>query len=230
MVSTLKKYNLKGEETGEIKSPEGFTAEEANSQMIKDYIVAIRENNRQWSASTKDRSEVKATSKKPHPQKKLGRARQGSIVSPQFKGGGIVFGPRPKFDQHVRINKKERRKAIRSLISEKMKTGSVLVLEDNAMQNPRSKTVAHLIKTCALKGKTLFLGESSYDDVERKEGVQKVTVSSEKHANFVKSVRNIPNTAFTLASNVSGYDLVWAKNLVITEQALSELEAWLVQN
>ena len=226
-MSTLKKYNLKGEQLGDVAVEETFLNVEANSQMIKDYIVAIRENARQWSASTKTRAEVKATNKKPHPQKKLGRARQGSLVSPQFKGGGVVFGPKPKFDQHVRINKKERRLAIRKLMSEKMLDGQAIVLEDDTLGAPETKTVAGFIKALDLKGKTLFLSNSQFDEVEGEGKVNRVTVSSDKHDNFAKSIRNIPNTAFALASNVSGYDVTWARNIVITEKALPELKAWL---
>ena len=97
--------------------------------MIKDYIVALRANARQWSANTKTRSEVKHTTKKPHPQKGQGRARQGSLVSPQYRGGGRVFGPKPKFDQHVRINQKERKAAIRFFLAEKLKENRVWLIE-----------------------------------------------------------------------------------------------------
>ena len=86
---------------------DAFLDVQANSQMIKDYIVALRANARQWSANTLGRSEVVHSTKKPHRQKGTGSARQGSLVSPQYRGGGIVFGPKPKFDQHVRINKKK---------------------------------------------------------------------------------------------------------------------------
>ncbi|MFT4552661.1 MAG: large subunit ribosomal protein L4 [Chlamydiales bacterium] len=226
-MSTLKKYNLKGEQLGDVAIEETFLNVEANPQMIKDYIVAVRANARQWSASTKTRAEVKATNKKPHPQKKLGRARQGSLVSPQFRGGGVVFGPRPKFDQHVRINKKERRLAIRKLISEKMKDGNAIILEDDTLGTPQTKTVAGFIKALDLKGKILFLSDSQYDEVEGEGQVTRVTVSSDKHDNFVKSISNIQNTAFSLASNVSGYDVTWARNIVITEKALPELKSWL---
>ena len=78
--------------------------------MIKDYIVALRANKRQWSANTKGRTEVNHSNKKPWRQKGTGNARQGTFAAPQFKGGGVVFGPKPKFDQHVRINRQERRR------------------------------------------------------------------------------------------------------------------------
>ena len=98
----LKKYNLAGQEVGEVTLEDSLTSANKNLQMIKDYLVAIRANARQWSANTKGRSEVNHTTKKPHPQKGTGNARQGSLAAPQYKGGGRVFGPKPKFDQHER--------------------------------------------------------------------------------------------------------------------------------
>ena len=124
-MAKLKKYNIDGKELGQVSVEEHLINAEANSQMIKDYIVALRANARQWSANTKTRAEVKHTTKKPHPQKGQGRARHGSLVSPQYRGGGRVFGPRPKFDQHVKINQKERKAAIRFLLSEKIKDNRV---------------------------------------------------------------------------------------------------------
>src|ERR1700689_3249769 len=107
--------------------------------MVKDYIVAIRENARQWSANTKGRSEVNHSTKKPHPQKGQGRARQGMLSAPQYKGGGRVHTPKPKYDQHVRINKKERRAAIRSLIGEKIRDKCLHVLESTSLDAPQTK-------------------------------------------------------------------------------------------
>src|ERR1700733_2105998 len=108
--------------------------------MIKDYIIALRANARQWSANTKTRAEVSHTTKKPHPQKGGGRARQGSLVAPQYKGGGRVHAHPPKFDQHVRINKKERRAAIRFLLAEKLRADRLHVLEDFQLDAPKTKS------------------------------------------------------------------------------------------
>jgi len=115
-MATLKKYNIDGEEVGKVEADKSLVDVQANTQMVKDYIIAIRANARQWSASTKGRSEVKHTTKKPHRQKGTGRARQGSLVTSQFRGGGVVFGPKPKFNQSVRVNKKEKKAAIKFLI------------------------------------------------------------------------------------------------------------------
>src|ERR1700722_14881711 len=130
--------------------------------MVKDYIIALRANARQWSANTKGRSEVKHTTKKPHPQKGGGRARQGSLVAPQYRGGGRVFGPKQKFDQHVRINKKERQAAIRFLLAEKLRENKLHIIEDINLTEPKTKTVVDFLKAAEIKGRVLFLGEGTY--------------------------------------------------------------------
>lgn len=226
-MATLKKYNLTGKEIGQVAVDERLINAEANSQMIKDYIVALRANARQWSANTKTRSEVKHTTKKPHPQKGQGRARQGSLVAPQYRGGGRVFGPKPKFDQHVRINQKERKAAIRFLLAEKLKENRVWLIENTKMNAPKTKSVSDFLKELDIKGRVLFLGESTYTEVETEGKTQRVSVSSEKHNHFVKSMRNLPRTDFMLASNISGYDVMIAQGIVLTESALHELNQWL---
>lgn len=226
-MATLKKLNLKGKEVGHVEVDDALINAEANGQMIKDYIVAIRANARQWSANTKTRSEVNHTTKKPHPQKGGGRSRQGSLAAPQYKGGGRVHAPKPKFDQHVRINKKERKAAIRFLISEKIKENKLIVLEETKLKAPKTKTVADFLEHSGIKGRVLFLGEGHYSHIET-EGVKKAfSIRCDKHDNFVKSLRNIPKVEFSLATNISGYDVLVAHDIVITEEALKELTEWL---
>lgn len=226
-MTTLKKYNLIGEETGTIKVDKSLTEKKAHSQMVKDYIVALRANARQWSANTKGRSEVKHTTKKPHRQKGTGRARQGSLVSPQFRGGGIVFGPKPKFDQHIRINKKERKAVIHSMIADKIANNNIIILEDTHLETPNTKTVDNFLKNTGLGKRVLFLGEGNYTEVETGDKKQQVSVKCDKHANLAKSLRNIPKISFLLAKNINGYDLMLADRLVMTEAALNELKEWL---
>jgi len=226
-VTKLKKYNLAGKEIGQVDIDKHLIDAEANSQMIKDYIVALRANARQWSASTKTRAEVKHTTKKPHPQKGQGRARQGSLVAPQYRGGGRVHGPKPKFDQHVKINHKERKAAIRFLISEKLKENRVWLLDNTQMKGPKTKEVANFLLGLEIKGRVLFLGEGAFADVETEGKVQRVSVSSKQHEHFIKSTRNIPRSEFMLASNISGYDVMIAQDIIMTESALNELNQWL---
>jgi large subunit ribosomal protein L4 len=211
---TLKKYNLKGESVGEVAVDPQFLEIEASGQMIKDYIVALRANARQWSANTKGRTEVNHSNKKPWKQKGTGNARQGSLASPQFKGGGIVFGPKPKFDQHVRINRKERRQAIRQLLVDKLKDEAVILVEDavfsTSLKSPKTKTVSGFLKTQKVHGRRLlFVGETPNEQG--------------KHAVFRKSTNNIPKTAFAAAANINGYDLMAAHRVVMSESALAEL-------
>lgn len=226
-MATLKKYNLVGKEVGQVAVDERLSNAEANSQMIKDYIVAIRANARQWSASTKTRAEVRHTTKKPQPQKGQGRARHGSLVGPQYRGGGRVFAPRPKFDQHVRINQKERKAAIRCLLAQKVRDNHVWVIDDMEMDAPKTKAITGLLKGLDIKGRILFLGASTFAEVETEGVVQRVSVSSSKYDHFIKSMRNLPKTDFMLASNVSGYDLMIARDIILTESALQELNQWL---
>lgn len=226
-MTTLKKFNLKGEETGSVAVDSSLFHKKAHSQMVKDYIVAIRANARQWSASTKGRSEVAHTTKKPHKQKGTGRARQGSLVSPQFRGGGIVFGPKPKFDQHVRINKKERKAVIHAMVAEKIASQSIILLEDYTLEQPKTKTLCAFLKNAGIQKRVLFLGEAKYAEVETEGKIQKVNVKCDTHINLAKSLKNIPKTSFALAKNINGYDLLLADKLVVTEAAFEELKTWL---
>ncbi len=226
-MTSLKKYSIQGQELGEVHVSEALRDATVHSQLIKDYIVAIRHNARQWSANTKRRSEVNHSTKKPHPQKGQGRARQGSLAATQYKGGGRPMGPKPKFDQHVRINQKEKRLAIRSLLADKIRQGNVIVLDSTAMNEPKTKTVQNFLDNLSIEKRVLFLAEGSFVEIGLPERVQKISIHSPAHENMKKSIRNIPGAAFMLAMNVSGYDMALAQHVVVTEAALKELEQWL---
>ena len=220
-MAQIKKFDLGGNQVGELSLAINIEELKCNPQLVKDYIVAIRTNARQWSANTKTRPEVNHSGKKPHPQKGTGRARQGSLASPQYKGGGRIFGPRPKFDQHVRINKKERRLAIRHLIAEKIENNQLVVLTNAQMNEPKTKTIAGMLAKLGINGKrVLFVSRSEAPDVLAS---PKFTTYDAIHL----SLRNIPKTSMTLFSNVNGYDLAITQNLVILEDALDELKAYL---
>lgn len=215
MVS-LKKYDLNGKEVGVVQVDDAVLQSTAHPQSVKDYLVAIRKNARQWSANTKTRAEINRTGRKPHPQKGQGRSRQGDLAAPQYKGGGIVFGPKPKFDVHVRINKKERRAAIRALIAEKIKENRVHVLHKESMKGPKTKTVAGFFDKIEIGARRiLVLGESKAVSEEMKN----------PHENFVKSLRNIPKKEYALVPQMNGYSLALAQELVVLESALEEFLA-----
>ncbi len=210
-MATLKKYDLLGKEVGTVQVDDAFLHGSAHPQSVKDYIVALRTNARQWSANTKVRKEVNRTGKKPHPQKGQGRSRQGDLAAPQYKGGGIVFGPKPKFDVHVRINRKERRAAIRSLIIDKIKDGNVHVLQKADMKEPKTKKVAHFFdKIGRSANRVLVLGESAREEMVL------------PHEHFVKSLRNLEKKEYALVPQVNGYDLAKCHTLVVLDSALDE--------
>jgi large subunit ribosomal protein L4 len=208
-VVALKKYNLQGQEIGEVAIEDELLKSDANLQMIKDYLIAQRANARQWSANTKKRCEVNHSGQKPHPQKGTGRARQGYLGAPQYKGGGRVHGPRPKFDQHVHVNKKEKKAAIRHLLAEKIRASRLHVLKDEAMKKPKTKSVAGFLKMLNLTGKrVLFLGGAE----------------SEAET-FFKSMRNIPRAEMMQLKNAGGYDLALSGDIIVMEPAMKELMA-----
>jgi large subunit ribosomal protein L4 len=221
-VAALKKYNLAGKEVGQVAIEDELLESNANSQMIKDYIVALRENARQWSASTKTRAEVSHSGQKPHPQKGTGRARQGYLGAAQYKGGGRIHAPKPKFDQHVRINRKEKRAVIRHLIIEKILDNRLHVLHFEDMKEPKTKLVASYLKSREIEGKKiLFLGDGLL--LALKEG-ESMACPTQKFETFRKSISNIQGLDFLMVPNVSGYDVVAHQHLVIMDTAIDQLK------
>ena len=155
-MATAKKYDLSGKKLDDVSFTDDLLTIDANSQMIKDYLVALRENARQWSANTKGRKEVKCTGKKPFKQKGTGKARQGYLAAPHFRGGGVVFGPKPKFDQHVKTNKKAKQKAIRYFIADKIKNNHLYVLKTSELKEPKTKKVALFFNKLKIEGKRIL--------------------------------------------------------------------------
>ncbi len=206
-----KKYDLKGADLGVIElSYEN--SEAVNSQLIKDYIVALRANARQWSAKVKGRSENNHSGKKPHAQKGTGKARQGFLGSPQYKGGGRVHGPRPKFDQEVKVNRKAKRAVIRHLLIEKMEQGNIVFLQDEfakTLPAPKTKEVHGLLKVLGCEGKRV----ACYGSLEKDWDA------------FVRSIRNIPKTSCNLVTNINGYDILVNGKIIVMDSAKEQLEA-----
>jgi large subunit ribosomal protein L4 len=219
---------MQGEEIGTVEVSDMLAEATVHSQLVKDYIVALRANARQWSACTKTRGEMKHSTKKPHPQKGQGRSRQGSLVAPQYRGGGRVFGPKPKPDFHLRVNQKERRAAIRALIAEKIKSGSLVVVDSFEMEAPKSKVVRNLLNGCGFKRRVLMLGEGTYIELVGEERKILFSIEDTKHDIMKKSMNNLQNVEFSLVKDIDGYAVAVAHAMVITKAALTELEQWLM--
>jgi large subunit ribosomal protein L4 len=211
MSTQFKKYDINGNEleTASIAHAENW---QVHPQVVKDYIVALRTNARQWSASTRDKSESSHSYKKPHAQKGTGKARQGSLSAPQYKGGGRVHTPRPKFDQHVRINQKERRQAIKAILIQKLIAGDVVCLKDdisNVFEKPKTGKVSKFLNALGFNKTTLFLGDTE-------------NLGSQK--SFRLSMRNIPATSYVYLENMNGYTLLAHKKIIVLEESMAALE------
>lgn len=216
----LNEYSLAGEEVGKIEIDDALLAPAANTQMIKDYIIALRANARQWSANTKTRAEVNHSGKKPHPQKGTGRARQGYLGAPQYKGGGRVHAPRPKFDQHVKVNKKEKRAVIRQLLIEKISNNFLHVLRFEEMVKPQTKQIDAFLKTRDLENKKIiFLAEGGDEG--------QTAVLLEKYQMHLLSVRNIRGLRFLPLTIVNGYDVIANQHLIVMDSAVDQLRVLL---
>jgi large subunit ribosomal protein L4 len=206
-VALLKKYNFSGKEIGTETIEDNILEVTANSQMIKDYIVAMHANARQWSANTKGRKEINCTGAKPHAQKGTGRARQGTYAAPQFRGGGIALGPKPKFDQHVKINKKEKRKAISSLLAEKVKADKACILELKDDEASKTKQVDSFLQALNIKGtRTLVIAKHK------------------EYQNLKRCMQNIQRVEFADVICMNGYDIALCKNVIILSSVLEEVK------
>ena len=241
----IRKYNLRGEEIGQVSVEDRKFDDRINDQMVKDYLVAYRANQRQWSANTKGRAEVSHSKQKPHPQKGTGRARQGCLAAPQYKGGGIVFGPKPKFDQHVKVNKKEKKAIIRGLLAQKLRANLVSFVSMEGLEEPKTKVMASFLEQRSLQAdRVLFIGEdigqrfdSSFEhsvaevisgedqevvDVPAsvKEECESMMRTYARRDIVVRSLRNLPLVTFMVLSTINGYEIARHQEIVLVDEAL----------
>ena len=194
-------FNQEAKEIGKIALAEEVFGVEPNQQAMFDAIVMQRACMRQGTHDTKGRSEVRGGGKKPWRQKGTGRARQGSIRAPQWRGGGTVFGPTPR-SYAYKLNRKVRRLALKSVLSTKVLENSLVVVDAIKLEAPKTKEFVALMDAFKLERKTLFVF-----DVE------------EDFDNVWLSMRNIPNAMFMTVEELNTYDLANADALVMTQAA-----------
>jgi large subunit ribosomal protein L4 len=204
-MSTARVVDQAGVETGSVELPEEIFGIEPNGPVMHQALIRQLANGRQGTASTKTRSDVRGGGRKPYRQKGTGRARQGSTRSPQWEGGGIVFGPHPR-SYKMDMPRKQRRLALRSALSSKAQDGGLLVLEGFELAEPSTRAVANLIKTVEHPRKVLV-------------------VLGSHNAMLEKSARNIPEVRLTLAGNLSVRDLLTADTVIVTRDAIEHIEA-----
>ncbi len=196
-------YNDKGKAVGKATIGDRIAVREPNPQLIHDYVVAVRANERQWSANTRDRSLVHGSTIKPWRQKGTGRARAGTLKSPIFRGGGTTHGPKPK-DMRVNLPKKVRRLALETALADAVRDERLLVLEQLKIAEPRTRLVAALLTSLKLDG-TVLLVVAAVDETLR------------------RAARNISTLTFKAAGNVGAMDVLGARTVVVTRDALGPL-------
>jgi large subunit ribosomal protein L4 len=197
-------FNQSGSQVGEIELNESVFGIEPNQSVIFDAVVMQRASMRQGTHKTKIRSEVAGGGRKPWRQKGTGRARQGSIRSPQWRGGGTVFGPVPR-SYSYKLPKKVRRLAIKSVLSSKVLEENILVLEGLAFETPRTKDFKAVLNSLSVDKKALI-------------------VTADLEENVALSARNIPGVTVVTANGINVLDVVNHDKLIMTKAAVQKVE------
>ncbi len=197
-------YNMEGSQVGDIELKDSIFAVEVNQNAVHAVVVNHLANLRQGTQSTKTRAEVSGGGIKPWRQKGTGRARQGSIRSPQWVGGGVALGPKPRCYRYT-LNKKVRQLALKSVLTSKVNEENLIVLDKISMDAYKTKEIVKMLKNLNCEGKTLV-------------------VLNEKDEKIVKSANNIPGVATTLVTTLNTYEILKHDKCVITADAVRKLE------
>jgi large subunit ribosomal protein L4 len=197
-------YNVDGNQVGELDLAEGIFGLEPNIHVLHSAVLLQQATLRSGTHDTKGRSEVRGGGRKPWKQKGTGRARQGSIRSPQWKGGGIVFGPTPR-SYGFKLPRKVRRLAIKSALSSKAQDNQIIVLDQLSLSQPKTKDITKLLNNLKVVRKALV-------------------VTADFDNNVALSARNIPGVKFVAAEGINVLDVMKYDQLIITKDAVAKVE------
>ena len=200
--------NIKGEKVSEIQLNETVFGIEPNDAVLYDAITLTRNNQRQGTADTKTRSEVSGGGRKPWRQKGTGRARQGSTRAPHWYHGGVVFGPHPRAFSK-KMNRKERRLALKSALSYKVIESEMLVLDNFILESNKTKEMVKILDNLKANGKTLIVVEELTD-------------------NLILATRNLENIILLESNEINVLDIISADKMIVTEAAVKNIEEVLV--
>ncbi len=195
--------NMAGEEVGKIKLSDAIFAVEVNEDALHQVVVNYLANQRQGTQSTKTRTEVRGGGRKPWRQKGTGRARQGSIRAPQWTGGGVALGPKPR-DYRYRINKKVRLLAMKSALSAKVAAKEFIVLDELKMEAIKTAEMAKVLKTLNAE--------------------KALIVTAEKNENVYKSARNIKDVKATFVNEMNVYEILKYDVMVVDKASVAKIE------
>ena len=197
-------FNQTGAEAGKMNLKKEIFGIEPNMQVVYDVVNAERANMRQGTHKTKNRTEVSGGGKKPWRQKGTGRARQGSTRAPQWRGGGVVFGPTPR-DYTQKVNRKVVKLAVKSLLSSRLETKDLVVVEEIKLEDYKTKSLVQVLNNLNVTGKTLV-------------------ITYEEDYNLFVAGGNLPNVYVQTKDHLSVYDLINADKYVITKAAIKKYE------
>lgn len=204
MATKTKLYNMNAEEVGALELSDNLFAVDYNEPLIHEVVVAYNANQRQGTKSTLTRSEVRGHAKKPYRQKHTGRARHGSTKSPEYKGGGVVFAPKPR-DFTKKLNKQVKRIAFASAMSEKLRQNELVFIDEFKLAEPKTKEVVKFLDAFKLDKSV-------------------VIVTDAKNADALRATGNLQNVQVQIAELLSTYDVVANSKVVLTQGAVKSLE------
>ncbi|MCL2387902.1 MAG: 50S ribosomal protein L4 [Defluviitaleaceae bacterium] len=203
-MATVAVKNIRGEAVGNIELDDNIFGIKVNQHAVHMAVVQYLANQRQGTKSTKTRAEVRGGGAKPWRQKGTGRARQGSTRSPQWTGGGVVFAPKPR-DFSMKLNKKMKRLALKSVLTDKVKNEKLIVLDSLELPEIKTKSMTGICEKLSL-GKALFVTDGISDK------------------NVILSARNIPSIKTAGVNTINVYDILNYDSLVITKGAIEKMQ------
>ena len=196
-------YNMEGKEVGTMELNDAVFGVEVNEHLVHLAVVRQLANNRQGTQKAKTRSEVSGGGRKPWRQKGTGHARQGSTRAPQWTGGGVVFAPTPR-DYSVKMNKKERRAALKSALTSRVQENKLLVLDELKLDEVKTKAMQNVLNNLNVSKAMVVLADND--------------------ANVVLSARNIPNVVTALPNTINVYDVLKYNTVILTKASAAAIE------
>jgi large subunit ribosomal protein L4 len=197
--------NSQGKAAGELEVKFELIENGRGTQAVHDTVTAYRAAQRSGTACTKTAGEVTGTNKKPWKQKGTGRARAGSFQSPLWVGGGVVFGPKPR-SFAKKVNARTKQLSLRKALSERLKAGDVIVVDDIKLTSPKTKEIINVIDALQIDGTALI-------------------ISTGENKNLVLATRNLPNVDLTTSETLNTYDVLRQDKLIFTRGAFEKVEA-----
>ena len=195
--------NMEGNDAQKLNLHDGIFGVEINEHLVHLAVVSQLANNRQGTQSAKTRSEVRGGGRKPWRQKGTGHARQGSIRAPQWTGGGVVFAPKPR-EYSKKLNKKERRLALKSALTSRVNENKFIVVDEFKFDDVKTKNVANMLNNLNVKKALVIMGD--------------------KNDNLILSARNIPGVKTALTSTINVYDILKYDTVVVSKEAVANIE------